>query len=284
MKNINKKRKERLISVLLCLLFTGVAIIALFPVIALIVASLSPASDLMRYGLTADLFLSSWDFENYSAIFGTEGGHYWLWYLNSLIISGVLIGLSLFFSSMVGYALALYDFKGKGLIFVLVLLILMIPFEILMLPLFRMMTSLQLIDSYFAVMLPLIVAPIAVFFFRQYCLGLPKELMESARVDGCTEYGIFFKIMAPLMLPSFAAMAILQGLTSWNNFLWPLLVLRSNDMFTLPIGLATLLTPYGNNYQILFSGSVLSIIPIIILFLFFQKFFIAGLTSGGVKG
>lgn len=284
MKNINKKRKERLISVLLCLLFTGVAIIALFPVIALIVASLSPASDLMRYGLTADLFLSSWDFENYSAIFGTEGGHYWLWYLNSLIISGVLIGLSLFFSSMVGYALALYDFKGKGLIFVLVLLILMIPFEILMLPLFRMMTSLQLIDSYFAVMLPLIVAPIAVFFFRQYCLGLPRELMESARVDGCTEYGIFFKIMAPLMLPSFAAMAILQGLTSWNNFLWPLLVLRSNDMFTLPIGLATLLTPYGNNYQILFSGSVLSIIPIIILFLFFQKFFIAGLTSGGVKG
>lgn len=284
MKNMDKKPKEKLISALLVLLFIGVAIIALFPVIALIVASLSPASDLMRYGLTADLFLSSWDFENYTAIFGAEGSAYWQWYLNSLIVSGVLIGLSLLFSSMVGYALALYDFKGKRFIFVLVLLILMIPFEILMLPLFRIMTTLGLIDSYFAVMLPLIVAPIAVFFFRQYCLGLPKELMESARVDGCTEYGIFFKIMAPLMLPSFAAMAILQGLTSWNNFLWPLLVLRSNDMFTLPIGLATLLTPYGNNYQILFSGSVLSIIPIIILFLFFQKFFIAGLTSGGVKG
>ncbi|MFA9455280.1 carbohydrate ABC transporter permease [Halalkalibacter sp. AB-rgal2] len=281
---MNKKRKEILISVLLVLLFSAVAVIALFPVIALIVASLSPASDLMRYGLTADLFLSSWDFENYAAIFGAEGGIYWQWYLNSLIISGVLIVLSLLFSSMVGYSLALYEFKGKRFIFVLVLLILMIPFEILMLPLFRMMTSFQLVDSYFAVMLPLIVAPIAVFFFRQYCLGLPKELMESARVDGCTEYGIFFKIMAPLMLPSFAAMAILQGLTSWNNFLWPLLVLRSNDMFTLPIGLATLLTPYGNNYQILFSGSVLSIIPIIILFLFFQKFFIEGLTSGGVKG
>jgi arabinosaccharide transport system permease protein len=86
------------------------------------------------------------------------------------------------------------------------------------------------------------------------------------------------------MGPSFAAMAILQGLTSWNNFLWPLLVLRSNEMFTLPVGLATLLTPYGNNYELLFSGSVLTIVPIVILFLFFQKFFISGLTVGGVKG
>lgn len=279
-----KTGKEKLISAGLVVLFSIVALVALFPVISLVVASFSPASDLMRFGLTAELFLSSWNFENFTALFGGEGGAYWQWYVNSLIISGVLIVLSLFFSSMVGYALALYDFKGKRFLFILVLLILMIPFEILMLPLYTMMTSLGLVDSYFAVMLPLIVAPIAVFFFRQYCLGLPKELMESGRVDGCTEYGIFMRIMAPLMLPSFAAMAILQGLTSWNNFLWPLLVLRSNDMFTLPVGLATLLTPYGNNYQILFSGSVMAIIPIIVLFLFFQRFFIAGLTSGGVKG
>ncbi|WP_202078686.1 carbohydrate ABC transporter permease [Caldalkalibacillus salinus] len=279
-----KTTKEKLISLLFVALFSIVAFIALFPVISLIVASLSPASDLMRYGLTSELFYSSFDFQNFEALFGSEGSKYWQWYFNSLVISGLLIILSLFFSSMVGYALAMYDFKGKRLIFVSVLLILMIPFEILMLPLFQMMMSFNLIDSYFGVMLPLIVAPIAVFFFRQYALGLPKELMEAARVDGCTEFGIFFKVMAPLMLPSFAAMAILQGLTSWNNFLWPLLVLRSNDMFTLPVGLATLLTPYGNNYQVLFSGSVLSIIPIIILFLFFQRFFIEGLTSGGVKG
>ncbi|MGJ9383482.1 carbohydrate ABC transporter permease [Salipaludibacillus sp. CF4.18] len=279
-----KTKQGKLFTTLLIVLFSIVAFLALFPVISLVVASLSPASDLMRFGLSAELFLSSLEFENFEAIFSASGAQYWQWYVNSLIISGVLIVLSLFFSSMVGYALALYDFKGKRFIFLLVLLILMIPFEILMLPLFQMMIAVQLVDSYLAVMLPLIVAPIAVFFFRQYAVGLPKELMESGRVDGCTEYGIFFKIMAPLMLPSFAAMAILQGLTSWNNFLWPLLVLRSNDMFTLPVGLATLLTPYGNNYQLLFTGSVLSIVPIIILFLFFQRFFIAGLTSGGVKG
>ncbi|QKS73345.1 carbohydrate ABC transporter permease [Paenalkalicoccus suaedae] len=279
-----KKNREKAMVIGLLIMFVLIAGIALFPVFALVIASLSPASDLMRYGLTGELFLSAFDFQNYEALFGSGETNYWSWYANSIIISAVLIVVSLFFSSMVGYALALYSFKGQRFIFLLVLVIVMIPFEILMLPLFRLMTSLQLVDTYLAVMLPLIVAPIAVFFFRQYAIGLPKELMESARVDGCTEYGIFFKVMAPLMLPSFAAMAILQGLSSWNNFLWPLLVLRSNDMFTLPIGLATLLTPYGNNYQVLFSGAVLSIIPIILLFLFFQRFFIAGLTSGGVKG
>src|SRR5690606_3227344 len=120
--------------------------------------------------------------------------------------------------------------------------------------------------------------------FRQYAMGLPKELMDAARIDGSTEYGIFFKIMAPLMLPSFAAMAILQGLHSWNNFLWPLLVVRSSDLFTLPIGLATLLTPYGNNYDILIAGAVMTVIPIVILFALFQRYFVAGLTTGGVKG
>ncbi|MDY7220683.1 carbohydrate ABC transporter permease [Halalkalibacterium halodurans] len=279
-----KKNTDKLLSFLLLVLFGVVVCIALFPIFSLIVASFSPASDLMRYGLTAELFLSPINVENYLSVFGSEGGQYWKWYINSLIISAVLIVLSLFFSSMVGYALALYEFKGKRLIFVIVLLVLMIPFEILMLPLFRLVVTTQLVDTYFAVILPLIVAPVAVFFFRQYAVGLPKELMDSGRIDGCTEFGIFFKIMAPLMLPSFAAMAILQGLSSWNNFLWPLLVLRSNDMFTLPVGLATLLTPYGNNYSLLFSGSVLSVIPIIILFLFFQRFFIAGLTAGGVKG
>ncbi|PRO67258.1 carbohydrate ABC transporter permease [Alkalicoccus urumqiensis] len=279
-----RNTKEKLISVGLIVLFSLVSLTALFPVISLVVASFSPSTDLMRFGLTAELFFSGFVMENFQALFSAESGAYWRWYMNSLIISGILIVLSLFFSSMVGYALALYEFKGKRFIFLLVLLILMIPFEILMLPLYTLMINLRLVDSYFGVMLPLIVAPIAVFFFRQYCLGLPKELMESGRVDGCTEFGIFTRIMAPLMLPSFAAMAILQGLQSWNNFLWPLLVLRSNDMFTLPVGLATLLTPYGNNYEILFSGSVMAIIPIIVLFLFFQRFFIAGLTSGGVKG
>jgi arabinosaccharide transport system permease protein len=108
--------------------------------------------------------------------------------------------------------------------------------------------------------------------------------MDAARVDGCSEYGIFVRIMMPLMAPAFAAMAILQAMNSWNNFLWPMIVLRTNDMLTLPIGLSSLLTPYGNNYDVLIAGSVLAILPILVVFLFFQRYFIEGMTAGGVKG
>ncbi|WP_058308899.1 carbohydrate ABC transporter permease [Gracilibacillus massiliensis] len=260
-----------------------VCLIVLFPLIMLLISSFRPSSELLRTGISLAFDWSLLNSDNYNYIF-TQAGSYWTWYMNSLIISAVTIVLSLFFSAMVGYALAVYDFKGRNLFFTFVVFILMVPFEILMLPLFQMMITAQLVDSYIGVILPMIVAPIAVFFFRQYALGLPVQLMDAARIDGATEYGIYFKIMLPLMGPSLGAMAILQGLGSWNNFLWPLIVLRSNDMFTLPIGLATLLTPYGNNYDVLIAGSVMTIVPIIILFIFFQRYFVAGLTTGGVKG
>lgn len=278
-----EKKQFKIIPWMANLSFLIFSLMALFPIINLLISSLRPSSELMRNGISITFDPSTMSVDNYTYIF-TQGGNYWSWFMNSLVITTITIILSLFFSSMVGYALALYDFKGRNLIFGCVLFILMVPFEILMLPLFQLMVNMNLINTYTAVILPAAVAPMAVFFFRQYALGLPKELMDAARIDGSTEYGIFFKIMLPLMTPSLAAMAILQGLGSWNNFLWPLIVLRSNDMFTLPIGLATLLTPYGNNYDILIAGSVMTILPIILLFIFFQRYFVAGLTVGGVKG
>ncbi|WP_431731876.1 carbohydrate ABC transporter permease [Bacillus timonensis] len=277
------KKNNTLIKWIINIFLVIVAFIALFPLLSLIISSFRPSSELMRNGITFSVNLNELSLNNYNHIF-TQSPSYWKWYGNSLIISGLTIVLSLFFSSLVGYALAVYNFKGRNLLFLFVLVIIMIPFEVLMLPLYQLMIDTKLINTYTGVMLPLIVAPTAVFFFRQYAMGLPTELMDSARIDGCTEYGIYFRIMAPLMLPSFSAMAILQGLGSWNNFLWPLLVIRSNDLFTLPIGLATLLTPYGNNYDTLIAGSVMTILPIIILFIFFQRYFVAGLASGSVKG
>ena len=123
-----------------------------------------------------------------------------------------------------------------------------------------------------------------IFFFRQYLSGIPRDLVEAGRIDGASEYGIFFRIILPIMKPSFAAMAILNTMGSWNNLLWPLLVLKSSEKFTLPIGLNTLMTPYGNNYNLLFVGSFISILPIFILFLCFQKYFVDGMTAGAVKG
>lgn len=278
-----RKKNNTMLKWIINLGFVFISFVALFPVLGLIVSSFRPSSELIRNGMSLTFDISNMNLDNYTYIF-TQAASYWEWYGNSLIISGLTIVLSLLLSAMVGYALAVYDFKGKNIIFLLVLFIIMVPFEILMLPLYKLMISMQLIDTYLAVILPLIVAPVAVFFFRQYAVGLPKELMDAARIDGSTEYGIFFRIMMPLMMPSFAAMAILQGLLSWNNFLWPLLVLRSNEMFTLPVGLATLLTPYGNNYDVLIAGSVMTIIPIVLLFIFFQRYFVSGLTVGGVKG
>jgi arabinosaccharide transport system permease protein len=133
-------------------------------------------------------------------------------------------------------------------------------------------------------MLPFIVSPFAIFFFRQFVIGIPLDFVDAGRIDGLSEFGIFFRVMAPLMKPAFGAMAILGALQSWNNFLWPLIVMRTKKMFTLPVGLAGLLTPYGTNYDLLISGSLMATVPIIIVFFLFQRYFIAGLTTGGIKG
>ncbi|WP_051391590.1 carbohydrate ABC transporter permease [Geobacillus genomosp. 3] len=259
------------------------AIVVLFPFFALLLASFKPSTELLRYGLNLKLQAHLMSFKNYIYLF-QDGAKYLTWYKNSLIITAVGTVLSLLFSSMVGYALAVYDFKGRNATFILVLAVMMIPTEILMLPLYKLMVSFKMINTYWGVIVPTMVAPIAIFFFRQYALGLPRELLDAARIDGCSEFRIFFSIMVPLMKPAFGAMAILQAMGYWNSFLWPTVVLRTEDMFTLPIGLSGLLTPYGNNYDILISGSLLTILPIIILFMFFQRYFISGLTVGGVKG
>lgn len=263
---------------------TLLSIVFLFPLIALIVASFKPSQDLLRFGLNVHITAEVFTLKNYTFILSGNSGHYFDWYKNSFLITILHTGISLLFSSAVGYALAVYQFRGRNLTFALVLLVMMIPVEIMMLPMYRLMTAMKLINTYWGVILPFIVAPLPVFFFRQYASGLPKDFMDAARMDGCTEYGIFFRIMMPLMGPAFAAMAILQALLNWNNFLWPLIVLRTNEMFTLPIGLASLLTPYGNNYDVLIAGSVMTIIPVLILYLLFQRYFVAGMTAGGVKG
>ncbi|OUN01779.1 MAG: arabinose transporter permease, partial [Paenibacillaceae bacterium ZCTH02-B3] len=185
---------------------------------------------------------------------------------------------------MVGYGLAKYQFRGRNAVFVLVLFVMMVPVEIIMLPLYKMAVTFRMLNTYWGVVIPFAVSPFIVFFFRQSAVSIPKDFMDAGRIDGCSEYGIFFRIMMPLMAPAFGAMAILAALSSWNNFIWPLIVLRTNDMFTLPIGLSSLLTPYGNNYNILLSGSIVSVLPLLILFILFQRYFISGLTVGGLKG
>ncbi|TLS53879.1 carbohydrate ABC transporter permease [Paenibacillus antri] len=276
--------RSRWATCLFLFFFVSLSIIVLYPLVGLLLASFKPATELLRNGLSLKLQTELFTLNNYSYLFSDAGRKYFFWYRNSLVITSLFTLLSLLLSAMVGYGLAIYQFKGKNILFVLVLVVMMIPVEIIILPLYKLTISLQLINNYWGVILPFVVAPLPIFFFRQFASSLPKDYLDAGRVDGCTELGIFFRLMMPLMLPAFGAMAILQALHSWNNFLWPLIVLRTDDMLTLPIGLASMITPYGNNYDMLLSGAVLSIVPIVVLFAAFQRFFISGLTAGGVKG
>lgn len=278
------ERNKFLQSSLLFLLFAVLALLALFPFYSLTLASFKPSKEMLRYGLNVKLQPELLSFHNYAFLFSASAKKYLIWYKNSVLISVVYTVCCLLLSSMVGYGLAMYRFVGRNLIFLFVLLVMMVPVEIIMLPLYKQMISFHLIDTYGGVILPFVVAPLPIFFFRQYAAGLPKDFLDAGRIDGCSEYGIFFKIMMPLMAPAFGAMAILQALASWNSFVWPLIVLKTGEKLTLPIGLSSLVTPYGNNYDILIAGSVLAIVPILIVFIFFQRFFVSGLTVGGVKG
>ena len=280
---MDMKKKSAVQSVLLFVFYVIVVIITLLPLALLVVSSLRPGSELMRNGLNFNLDWAAANLNNYKLLFSGQNS-YFVWYKNSLVITVVQLVLALFLSACVGYAFAMYEFRCKNLLFMCVLLVMMVPTEIILLPLYKLTIGMGLSDSIWGIILPYMVVPMLIFFFRQYLSGIPKDFLDAARVDGCTEYGIFFRIMIPLMKPSFAAMGIYQGMQSWNNFLWPMIVVRSAENVTLPVGLQSLMSPYGNNYDILIAGACFAIIPILILFVCFQSYFIEGMTAGGVKG
>ena len=276
--------KDKIQTAVILFVLSLFALFALAPFFFMLLSSFKPGDQIIKNGISAKINFDIMSWENYKILFTERNGIYLEWYKNSVIITTIQTAVAVFLSSWVGYGLAVYEFKGKNIIFILVLVLMMVPIEILILPLYRLSVSLKIIDTYAGVILPFIVPPMAVFFFRQFAVGLPTELIDAARIDGASEFGIFFKIMMPLMKPAYGAMIILQAMFSWNAFVWPLIVLRSNENFTLPIGLSSLITPYGNSYDMLFSGAVISVVPIIILFMFKQNSFISGLTVGGVKG
>lgn len=276
-------KKETGIKIILFAMFSILCLLILIPFYAVTIASFKPGEDLIRYGLNLKFDLSVMSFDNFGYLF--TGDHaYFTWFFNSLLLTVIQVVLTLLVSATVAYGFAAYEFKGKNFLFICVLLIMMVPFEILLLPLYTLTFNLGLMNSYSAIIMPGVASAATIFFFRQYLSGIPKEMIAAGRVDGASEYGIYVRIILPVMKPSFAAMAILNGMNSWNNFLWPFMVLSNENKFTLPIGLKTLLTPYGNNYDLLIVGSFFSILPILVLFLGFQKYFIDGMTAGAVKG
>jgi len=259
-------------------------ILVMLPFVLMIIAAFTPVRDIFAGGLSIRLNFETATFDNFRALFTNRNGIYWRFFANSIFVTVVNTILVLIFTSMVGYGLGQYQFKGRNFLVILLLCTMMVPGTILLLPIFRLITNLGLMDSYWGVILPAMVPAFAIFFFRQYCVGLPKDYAEAARIDGCGEAMIFLRIYVPLMKPAFGAMGILTGMGIWNDFIWPMIVLRTTESLTLAPGILSSITPHENSFDIVFAGSLMAVLPIILLFLFNQKAFIEGLTIGGVKG
>ena len=288
-KSVSKSHKAG--SFFATLFFVILCAFIAFPLLAGFLASFRPGRELVQNGLAINFDFSTMTFDNYKYLFGLGGGNsridsakYFMWYKNSLILTLLTVVLTLLVCYFVAYGLTMYTFRLQNFLFFMVIATMCVPFEILMLPLYQEMTTLRLINTRAGVILPGLCGASTIFFFRQYMQSLPKDLLDAARIDGCTEYGISVRIMMPITKPAFASMAILCAMGSWNNMLWPMLVFRDTNKFTLQIGLNTLLTPYGNNYDLLIAGSMFGIIPILVIYLIFQQYLIEGMTAGAVKG
>ncbi len=205
------------------------------------------------------------------------------YFINSVFIATASTLLTLFFCSLGGYAFAKYQFRGQKILFGILLASMMVPFQVLLVPLFGLMYDIGWLNSYKAIIIPFSVGAFGVFLMRQFIVTIPSELLDAARIDGCSEFGIYYRIVLPIIKPALGALTIYSFLGSWNGYLWPLIILRDEAKYTLPIGLANLVGIYRQDYGMLMAGTLLSLMPIVILFLAMQREFVQGITLGGVK-
>ncbi|HLG62275.1 MAG TPA: carbohydrate ABC transporter permease [Ktedonosporobacter sp.] len=228
------------------------------------------------------LFPQPWTWDNFATILSDPA--FLRWILNSFIYAVGAAILNVLFSAMAGYALSRLRFPGKEVVFLLTLAVMMVPIPILVIPKFLIMNSLRLTNTFFALLIPAMAQPFSVFLMVQFMKGLPRELEESAMIDGASYWRIFSQVILPLVKPALTAVAILSFQAAWNDFLWPLLVLDSRDMYTLPLGLYFFERDHYTQYNLLIAGSMFNTIPMLILFFIFQRYFIEGATTGAVKG
>ncbi len=206
------------------------------------------------------------------------------WFGNSLFVALSRTLLAIALSLMAGYAFAKFEFPFKQPLFILVIGTLTLPLYVILVPLFGMMVDRQWTDTFMALILPFTAQAIGVFLARQQLMGIPNELLEAARIDGASEWGIFTRIIVPLAQPAIAVMGIIFFTASWNDYLWPLIVVSSDEKFTVSLGLATLIGPYRQEYGAVMAGSFLGTLPIVLIFLIFQRRFIEGIMAGALKG
>jgi multiple sugar transport system permease protein len=265
--------------------FTILLIIALLfisPLIFMIVTSFKTSND-------ATAVPPSWlpipfTTQAYESIFTADGTPVFRWFLNSLVAAAANAAIVVVTASLAAYPLARMNFRGKNFIFGMIVATLLIPPVILIIPNYLVVGSLGWLNSLVAIIIPTAASAFGVFFMRQFFVSLPLELEEAALIDGTNRFQIFTKIILPLAKPAMATLALLAFLTNWNDFLWPVYVLFSPEVQSLPAGLSTLQTANAVRYDLLMAGAVIASVPVLILFVFLQRFIIEGVSRSGVKG
>lgn len=262
-------------------LLLTLAVIFLGPFYWLVITALkSPAQNVFSY--PPELLPNPPSLESFRDLW--EVGPFHRYIFNSGFVAAATVLANLLFCSMAAYPLARMRFFGRDVIFYLILATLMIPFEVTLIPSFRVISELQWVDTYQALIVPAAVSPFAIFLLRQAFLTIPFELEEAARIDGASDVRVYWQIMLPLAAPSLATVAIFVFVAEWNSLLWPVIVLKSQEMLTLPIAITFLDSTFYGGWRQIAAGSTLSIIPILLVFLAAQRYFISGLTAGSLKG
>lgn len=257
------------------LLVGGLAMI--FPFVWMVVSSLKTAQEITSLALIPE----HPTLDNYRRVFGAT--QFVRWFINSLIIAGITTASVAFFDSLAGYTLAKFRFPGQQLVFIMILSTLMVPTEMLVIPWYLMSINLHWSNSYWGIMFPGVMSAFGVFLMRQFFENVPNELLDAARIDGVSEFGLFWRIALPLVRPALAALCIFTFLGNWNAFLWPLIVTRTPEMRTLPVGIAFFSSEAGSAYELIMTAAALATIPVLVIFAIFQRQIIKGVALTGLK-
>jgi multiple sugar transport system permease protein len=256
------------------------AVVVAFPLVWMLSVSFMPTGEASAY--PPPLFPSEPTLENYRQLFARHAAGRYM--LNSAIVATLATLISLAFNTMAGYAFAKLSFPGRDRVFRALLGALVIPSQVAMIPLFALVKEMGLVSTYGGVIVPTMASVFGIFLVRQYALSLPTELLEAARIDGASEFRIFRSVVLPLLKPILLTLAILTFLATWNDFMWPLIVLTDQKMHTLPVALAGLSREHVQDNELMMAGAVITTLPVLVLFLGMQRHYIAGILAGSVKG
>lgn len=276
-----KQLRDRLMGWMAFALLLLAAIVWLIPIAWVVDTALKTESDTTTVPVTW-IPPSGFTLESFWQIL--SAGNMLRWYFNSFLTSSIITLMVVLLASLAAFGFSRVAFRGSNFLFFMIVAGIVIPPQVLIVPLFIEMQALGLVDTYWGIILPQMAAPIAVFIFKQFFDGIPHELEDAARVDGASRLRVYWQIWMPLSRPAIAAVAIFIFVLSWNNFLWPFIVVTNTDMMTIPVGIATVQSSYGVRYADIMASAVLAGLPLIIVFLFFQRQIVQGIANTGLKG